>query len=54
MGDDYLVALFDQVHNGFGGLLHRRHLLRQVIAQGVAAQSDYDTFTHDKKPLFHN
>ena len=29
-----------------GGVLHGGHLLRQVVAQGVAAQGDNDTFAH--------
>ena len=45
--DHHLVALLDQVHNGFGRVLHSGHLLRQVFAQGIAAQGDDDTFTHD-------
>ncbi len=52
VGHDHLVATLDQVGDGPGGLLYRRHLLRQVIAQGIAAQGHYDTFTHDWCNLF--
>ena len=52
VGHDHLVAALDQISDGPGGLLHRRHLLRQIIAQGVAAQSHYNTFTHDWCNLF--
>ena len=47
VGDDDLVALLDQIHDGPGGLLHRDHLLRQIVAQGISAQGDDNTFTHE-------
>ena len=53
MCDNDLVALLDQVYNGFGCHFHSRHLFRKGIAQGIAAQSDNDfLFLHSKNPLF--
>ena len=49
VGDDHLVALLNQVHNGPGRLLHGDHLLRQIVAQGVAAEGDDNSFTHVKR-----
>ena len=46
VGDDHLVPLLDEVHDGPGGLLYGDHLLRQVVAQRVATQGDNDSFTH--------
>ena len=46
VGDDHLAAFLDEVHDGLGRVLHGGHLLRQVVAQGVAAQGDDDAFTH--------
>ena len=46
VGHHHLMALLNQVHDGLGGVLHSDHLLRQVVAQGVAAQGDNDTFAH--------
>ena len=46
VGHDHLVPVLDQVHDGLGGDLHRLRLLRQGIAQGVAAQSDDDALAH--------
>ena len=46
VGHHHLMALFDQIHDGTGGMLHGGHLLRQILAQGVAAQCDDNAFTH--------
>ena len=46
VGNDHLMALFNQIHDGAGGLAHRNHLLRQIVAQRVAAQGDDDSFSH--------
>ena len=46
VGDDHLVALGDEIHDGLRGLRDQRELLVGGAAQGVAAQSDDDAFTH--------
>ena len=46
MGDNNLMPGFNQVRDGFGGLLDSLHLLRQIFTQRIAAQSNDDTFTH--------
>ena len=51
MGDDHLVALSDEVHDGLGGVAHQSQLLGGGIAQSVAAQSDDDTLAHSNVPL---
>ena len=50
VGDDDLMALLDQVHDGLGSLLHGDHLLGKIVAQSIAAQGDHDTLTHVKTP----
>ena len=44
MGHHHLVARFNKIHNGAGGNLYRLGLLRQGIAQGIAAQGDHNSF----------
>ena len=44
--DDDLVPRLDQVRDRRGGLLHRDHLLRQIVAQGVAAEGEDYSFAH--------
>ena len=46
VGDDDLVALGDQVHDGLGGLLDQLELLIGGVSQGVSAQRDDDAFAH--------
>ena len=46
VGDDHLVALGDQVHNGLGGFADQGHLLFEILAQSIAAQGDDDAFGH--------
>ena len=46
VGDDHLVALRRQIHDGLGGVAHRLPLLLIVIPQGVAAQGDDNSFSH--------
>ena len=52
VGYDDLMAFFYEIHNGFRCDLNSCHLFRQSIAQGIAAQSDDDSFfIHCKFPL---
>ncbi|CDC70214.1 unknown [Oscillibacter sp. CAG:155] len=46
VGHNHLMALFNEIHNGPGSMLHGGHLFRQILAQSVAAQSDDNAFTH--------
>ena len=46
VGDDDLVAVFDQVRDGAGRRLDSLHLLFKIFAQSVAAQSDHNSFSH--------
>ena len=46
VGDDHLVAVGNQVHDGAGGLGDQMELLGGGAAQGVAAQGDDDSFAH--------
>ena len=41
-----LVALLDEVHDRARRVLDRLHLLRQVVAQGVATEGDDDSLRH--------
>lgn len=41
MGDDHLVALFDQVDDGFGRFFHQQALFLGTIAQGISPERDY-------------
>ena len=50
VGDDHLVALGDQVHDGLGGFADQGQLLGGGAAQGVAAQRDNDSFRHNALP----
>ena len=47
MSDDDLVAFLDQINDSLSGDLNSFHLLRQIVAQCVAAQSDNDTLAHN-------
>ena len=49
--NDDLVAFGDQIDDGLRGLAHQRELLSRRIAQGVAAESDHNSFTHNQNPL---
>ena len=51
VGDDDLVALGDEVHDGLGGGAHQSQLLGGGVAQGIAAQGDNDTLAHINIPL---
>ena len=54
VGHDDLVAALDEVGDGFGGLLDGDHLLGEVVAQGVSAESDYYALTHYYNTSFKN
>ena len=54
VGHHHFVALFDQIGDGLGRVLHGGHLFRQVVAQGVAAQSDDDPFAHNGVSPLHS
>ena len=47
VGDDDLVALRDQIDDGFGGLGDKGKLLIGGAAQRIAAEGDDDSFPHD-------
>ena len=49
--DDDLMAVFDQVCDGAGRRLDSLHLLFEIFAQSVAAQSDHNSFSHFIIPL---
>ena len=51
MGNDDLVAVFDQVCDGAGRRLDGLHLFFEIFAQSVAAQSDHNSFSHFIIPL---
>ena len=46
VGDDDLVAVLNEVGDGFGRHMDGIHLLMQILAKGVAAQRNDDTFSH--------
>ena len=53
MGDDNLIALFDQIHDGLCGASDQLQLLYSSVAQSVTAQGDDDflCFFHDDPPF---
>ena len=46
VGNDDLMAVFNQVGDGLCGDMDSVHLLMQVFAQRVAAQGDNNSFSH--------
>ena len=46
VGDDHLMAIFNEISDGLGGVLHRGHLFGEALAQGVTAQGDDNAFGH--------
>ena len=46
VGDDDLVAVLNEVGDGLGRHMDGIHLLMQILAKGVAAQRNDDTFSH--------
>ena len=49
MGDDDLVALFDEAEERVGSIVHALNLLRGRIAQRIAAECDDDTVGFAKR-----
>ncbi|MPN61674.1 hypothetical protein SDC9_209416 [bioreactor metagenome] len=47
VGDHNLMALLNEVNDGFCGVLHSDHLLGQIVAQGIAAQCKHNALHRD-------